>query len=153
MPAVHHRYATVQGRQLFFREAGPSKAPTLVLPHGFPASSFMFRNLIPALSDHYHVIAPDHLGFGLSAAPAVHEFDYTFDALASLTAGLLDTLGVGRYAIYVSADGEQQRSRRTRPAPRSICSTGATSSWRALATGSRGSSANSSPGGNWARSS
>ena len=93
MPAVHHRYATVDGHRLFFREAGDPDAPALVLLHGFPTSSYMFRNLIPALADRYHVIAPDHLGFGLSDAPAVEEFDYTFDALTDLTAGLLRTLG------------------------------------------------------------
>lgn len=102
---VHHRYATVQGRRLFYREAGPADAPALVLLHGFPTSSFMFRELIPALADRYHVIAPDHLGFGLSDAPPVEEFDYTFDALADLTAGLLDHLGITRYAIYVQDYG------------------------------------------------
>jgi pimeloyl-ACP methyl ester carboxylesterase len=102
---VHHRYATVQGRRLFYREAGPADAPTVVLLHGFPTSSFMFRNLIPALADRYHVIAPDHLGFGLSNAPAADEFDYTFDALTDLTAGLLDHLGVTRYAMYVQDYG------------------------------------------------
>ena len=66
----------------------------MVLLHGFPTSSFMFRDLIPRLADSYHVIAPDHLGFGLSDAPSVEEFDYTFDALADLTEGLLDQLGV-----------------------------------------------------------
>jgi Predicted hydrolases or acyltransferases (alpha/beta hydrolase superfamily) len=59
MVIVHHRYATVQGRQLFYRQAGPADAPVLVLLHGFPTSSFMFRNLIPALADRYNVIAPD----------------------------------------------------------------------------------------------
>ena len=82
------------GRRLFYREAGPADAPAVVLLHGFPTSSFMFRDLIPLLADRYHVIAPDHLGFGLSDAPPVDEFDYTFDALADLTAGLLDQLGV-----------------------------------------------------------
>jgi pimeloyl-ACP methyl ester carboxylesterase/catechol 2,3-dioxygenase-like lactoylglutathione lyase family enzyme len=104
MSEVHYRYATVGGRQLFFREAGPA-APVLVLLHGFPTSSFMFRNLIPRLADRYRVIAPDHLGFGLSDAPPVDEFDYTFDALTDLTAGLLDQLGVTRYAIYVQDYG------------------------------------------------
>jgi pimeloyl-ACP methyl ester carboxylesterase len=105
MPAVHHRYATVQGQRLFYQEAGPSEAPTVVLLHGFPTSSFMFRHLIPALGDSYHVIAPDHLGFGLSDAPPADEFTYTFDALADLTAGLLDHLGVTRYAMYVQDYG------------------------------------------------
>ena len=85
-PQVHHRYATVDGQRLFYREAGPADAPAVVLLHGFPTSSFMFRDLIPQLAGSYHVIAPDHLGFGFSDAPAVADFDYTFDALADLTA-------------------------------------------------------------------
>ncbi|MCV7027761.1 alpha/beta fold hydrolase [Mycobacterium sherrisii] len=105
MPVVHHRYSTVDGHRLFFREGGDKAAPALVLLHGFPTSSYMFRNLIPALADRYHVIAPDHLGFGFSDAPPVTEFDYTFDALAELTAGLLSSLGVARYAIYVQDYG------------------------------------------------
>jgi pimeloyl-ACP methyl ester carboxylesterase len=105
MVAVHHRYATVRGQRLFYREAGPADAPAIVLLHGFPTSSFMFRDLIPALADRYRVIAPDHLGFGLSDAPPAGEFDYTFDALADLTAGLLADLGVARYAVYVQDYG------------------------------------------------
>jgi pimeloyl-ACP methyl ester carboxylesterase len=105
MTPVHHRYATVGGRQLFYREAGPADAPAVVLLHGFPASSFMFRGLIPLLADRYRVIAPDHLGFGLSDAPAAADFGYTFDALAGLTAGLLRQLGVTRYAMYVQDYG------------------------------------------------
>lgn len=105
MTAVHHRYANVRGQRLFYRESGPADAPTLVLLHGFPTSSFMFRHLIPALADSYHVIAPDHLGFGLSDAPSVDEFDYTFDALTDLTGDLLDQLGASRYAMYVQDYG------------------------------------------------
>jgi pimeloyl-ACP methyl ester carboxylesterase len=105
MPAVHHRYASVDGRRLFYREAGEPADPTVLLLHGFPTSSYMFRHLIPALADGYHVIAPDHLGFGLSDAPPVDEFDYTFDALTDLTANLLRTLGVDRYAMYVQDYG------------------------------------------------
>jgi pimeloyl-ACP methyl ester carboxylesterase len=105
MTAVHHRYATVEGRRLFYREAGPADAPVIVLLHGFPTSSYMFRELVPALAARYRVIAPDHLGFGLSDAPGVDEFDYTFDALTELTAGLLAQLGVTRYAIYVQDYG------------------------------------------------
>jgi pimeloyl-ACP methyl ester carboxylesterase len=101
MATVHHRYATVRGQCLFYREAGPADAPTVVLLHGFPTSSTMFRNLIPLLADRYHVIAPDHLGFGFSDAPAVEEFDYTFDALADLTVDLLRQLRVDRFALYV----------------------------------------------------
>lgn len=102
---VHHRYATVDGQRIFYREAGDPGAPAIVLLHGFPTSSFMFRDLIPRLADRYHVIAPDHLGFGFSAAPSVAEFDYSFDALTDLTAGLLDQLGLSRYAIYVQDYG------------------------------------------------
>ncbi len=105
MSQIHNRYATVAGHQLFYREAGPADAPVLVLLHGFPTSSFMFRNLIPQLADRYRVIAPDHLGFGLSDAPPVEEFDYSFDALTDLTAGLLDALGISRYAMYVQDYG------------------------------------------------
>lgn len=105
MPAVHHRYATVDGHRLFYRESGDPTAPTVLLLHGFPTSSYMFRHLIPALADRYHVIAPDHLGFGLSDAPSVDEFDYTFDGLTDLTAGLLRGLGVERYAMYVQDYG------------------------------------------------
>jgi len=105
MVEVHHRYATVDGHRLFYREAGDPAKPALVLLHGFPASSFMFRTLIPLLGADYHVIAPDHLGFGLSDAPGADEFKYTFDALTDLTAGLLAQLGVERYAIYVQDYG------------------------------------------------
>ena len=102
---IHHRYATVDGRRLFYREAGSPDAPAIVLLHGFPTSSYMFRNLIPQLAERYHVIAPDHLGFGHSDAPTVDEFTYTFDALTDLTEGLLQQLGLTRYAIYVQDYG------------------------------------------------
>lgn len=105
MSTVHHRYADVSGHRIFYREAGDADAPALVLLHGFPTSSFMFRELIPALAGRFHVIAPDHLGFGLSDAPPVDAFTYTFDALADLTARLLGRLGVSRYAIYVQDYG------------------------------------------------
>lgn len=102
---AHHRTTEVDGHQLFYREAGDPSAPTIVLLHGFPTSSFMFRELIPALADDFHVVAPDMLGFGLSDAPSAEEFAYSFDALAALTAGLLQQLGVERYAIYVQDYG------------------------------------------------
>jgi pimeloyl-ACP methyl ester carboxylesterase len=72
--------------RFFYREAGHAGAPVLVLLHGYPTSSHMFRALIPLLADKYHVVAPDHLGFGLSDAPTVDEFDYSFDALTQITA-------------------------------------------------------------------
>lgn len=105
MTAVHHRTTDVSGHRVFYREAGDPAAPTVVLLHGYPTSSHMFRHLIPLLADRYHVLAPDHLGFGLSDAPDAEAFDYTFDALADVTAQLLAQLGVERYAIYVQDYG------------------------------------------------
>jgi pimeloyl-ACP methyl ester carboxylesterase len=102
---THHRYAEVLGRQLFYREAGPSDAPVVVLLHGTPASSHMYRHLIPALADRYRVIAPDYPGFGHSERPAVTDFDYTFDTLADHVDALLDQLSVSRYALYVQDYG------------------------------------------------
>jgi len=96
---VHHDYTTVQGHRLFYREAGEADAPVIVLLHGFPSSSHMFRHLIPLLANDYRVIAPDYLGFGLSDAPPAADVAYTFDLLADLTAGLLRNLGVDRHAI------------------------------------------------------
>ncbi|GAA4242676.1 alpha/beta hydrolase [Actinomadura meridiana] len=105
MSSVRHRTATVDGHEIFYREAGSVDAPAIVLLHGFPTSSFMFRELIPLLAADYHVIAPDHLGFGHSDAPLVDEFTYTFDALTDLTSGLLDRLGLDHYALYVQDYG------------------------------------------------
>ncbi|MER5778267.1 alpha/beta hydrolase [Streptomyces sp. NPDC002039] len=105
MVAVHHRTMDVDGLTVFYREAGPSDAPVLLLLHGYPTSSHMFRRLIPALAGHYRVIAPDHIGFGRSSAPSVTDFPYTFDALAEVTRGFLSGLGVHRYAIYVQDYG------------------------------------------------
>lgn len=99
--AVHHRTTTVNGLEVFYREAGDAEAPAVVLLHGFPTSSHMFRNLIPALADRYRVIAPDHIGFGQSAMPSLAEFPYTFEALTDVTSDLLGRLGVDRYAMYV----------------------------------------------------
>jgi pimeloyl-ACP methyl ester carboxylesterase len=103
--AVHHRTATIDGLEVFYREAGDPEAPAVVLLHGFPTSSHMFRHLIPALADRYHVIAPDHIGFGQSAMPSPQDFRYTFDALTEVTSGLLQHLGVDRFAMYVQDYG------------------------------------------------
>jgi pimeloyl-ACP methyl ester carboxylesterase len=97
--------AEIHGQTVFYREAGPAEAPTIVLLHGFPASSHMFRELIPALADRYHVIAPDHIGFGRSSAPPVEEFDYTFDRLTEITLDLLDHLGVRQSVLYIQDYG------------------------------------------------
>ena len=105
MPAVHHHTVTLDGLDVFYREAGPQDAPVILLLHGFPTSSHMFRHLIPALADRYHVIAPDHIGYGRSSAPSVDEFGYTFDNLAAVTQSLLSHLGIDRYAMYVQDYG------------------------------------------------
>ena len=99
-PTQHHT-VKINGLDIFYREAGSKEAPTLLLLHGFPTSSHMFRNLIPALSDRYHVIAPDYPGYGLSSMPQVGEFNYTFDNLASLVEQFIQKLGLKSYSLYV----------------------------------------------------
>jgi pimeloyl-ACP methyl ester carboxylesterase len=101
IPVTYHRTAAIDGIRIFYREAGPADGPVVLLLHGFPTSSHMFRNLIPALADRYHVIAPDYPGYGQSDMPARAEFAYTFDRFAELVDGLLDHLGANRYAMYV----------------------------------------------------
>ena len=103
--ATSYRTETIEGHELFFREAGDPARPTIVLLHGFPASSFMFRELIGALADRFHLVAPDHVGFGNSAMPAVDEFDYTFERLSEITLAFLDELGLDRFALYVQDYG------------------------------------------------
>ncbi|MEV8589770.1 alpha/beta fold hydrolase [Streptomyces sp. NPDC051180] len=102
---THHRTVTVRGHEIAYREAGPADAPVLLLLHGFPTSSHMFRDLIPLLAPHYRLIAPDHLGFGRSAAPSASDFDYTFAELASLTDEFTQALGLERYALYIQDYG------------------------------------------------
>src|ERR1700685_2767061 len=101
LPVTHHRTIKIDGVSIFYREAGPSDAPVVLLLHGFPTSSHMFRNLIPALADRYHVIAPDYPGFGESGAPDHKAFAYTFAHYADIVEVLLAQLGVGSYAIYL----------------------------------------------------
>ncbi|MGB3374222.1 MAG: alpha/beta hydrolase [Microbacterium sp.] len=101
MPTVHHRTISVDGLDVFYREAGPADAPVIVLLHGYPTSSHMFRHLIPALADRYRVVAPDHIGFGRSAAPSVDDFAYTFDSLARITRRFLEQIGVTRFTVFV----------------------------------------------------
>jgi pimeloyl-ACP methyl ester carboxylesterase len=98
---MHHRTMSIEGVDVFYREAGPADAPAVVLLHGFPSSSNMFRNLIPALADRYHVIAPDYPGFGHSAMPDRSKFRYSFAHFADITDALLTRLGVSHYALYV----------------------------------------------------
>jgi pimeloyl-ACP methyl ester carboxylesterase len=98
---VYHRTVQVDGLDIFYREAGPKDAPTVLLLHGFPTSSHMFRNLIPALADRYHVIAPDYPGYGSSSAPAVEDFEYTFDNLADVVEQFTDKVGLKKYSLYL----------------------------------------------------
>ena len=98
---ITYREAVVDGHKIFYREAGPKTAPTLLLLHGFPTSSHMFRNLIPILADQYHVIAPDLPGFGFSDAPDRKHFRYTFEHLANLIDKFSQTIALERYTLYV----------------------------------------------------
>ena len=98
---VFHRTIEVDGLDIFYREAGPKDAPTVLLLHGFPTSSHMFRNLIPALADKYHVVAPDYPGYGNSSAPSVDDFDYTFDNLANVVEQFTEKVGLKKYSIYL----------------------------------------------------
>jgi pimeloyl-ACP methyl ester carboxylesterase len=101
-----YQHATVRGLKMFYREAGSKESPTIVLLHGFPSSSHMFRDLIPRLADRFHVIAPDYIGFGYSEAPNVTEFEYTFDNLAVYVDDLLfNALGLKKFSIYVQDYG------------------------------------------------
>ena len=102
---THYRTIRIDGVDLFYREAGSKAAPLVVLLHGFPTSSRMYRNLIPALASRYHVIAPDYPGFGQSSVPNRKQFEYRFARFAELIDGLLAQLGADRYALYVQDYG------------------------------------------------
>lgn len=96
-----HKTVAVDGLDIFYREARSENAPTILLLHGFPTSSHMFRNLIPALSDQFHLVAPDYPGFGNSSMPKVDEFDYTFDRMADVVDLLIEKLGLNKYSLYL----------------------------------------------------
>ena len=98
---VFYRSATIDGVKMFYREAGPADGPVVLLLHGFPTSSHMFRNLIPLLADRYRVIAPDYPGFGESGAPDHKQFVYSFGHYADMVDSLLGQIGAGSYAMYV----------------------------------------------------
>ena len=101
-PTVFYRTLNVEGLEIFYREAGPRDAPTVLLLHGFPSSSHMFRNLIPMLADKYHVVAPDFPGYGESSAPSVNDFDYSYERLATVTEKFTEKLNLSSYALYLS---------------------------------------------------
>ena len=98
---TEHKTINIDGVDVFYREAGPVDAPTILLLHGFPTSSHMFRNLIPALSDRFHLVAPDYPGFGNSEQPSMDKFDYTFDGLAKLMEGFVKAKGIEKYSVYL----------------------------------------------------
>jgi pimeloyl-ACP methyl ester carboxylesterase len=98
---ISYKRATVDGNRIFYREAGPEGAPTILLLHGFPTSSHMFRNLIPELADRYHLVAPDLPGFGFSDAPNRTQFRYTFENLTMAIDSFIQSIGIERFAIYV----------------------------------------------------
>ncbi len=104
-PRVTHRTVKVGELDLFYREAGPKGGPAILLLHGFPTSSQMFRNLIPALADRYRVVAPDYPGYGHSSMPPHDQFEYTFDNLAKVIDEFTDKVGLTRYALYVQDYG------------------------------------------------
>ena len=102
---TYHRTAEVDGLEIFYREAGSRSNPTILLLHGFPTSSHMFRNLIEDLSDEFHLIAPDYPGFGNSSMPPADQFEYTFDNISRVVEQLLDQLNITRYSIYIQDYG------------------------------------------------
>ncbi len=104
-PRVSYRTVKVDGLDIFYREAGPADGPAILLLHGFPTSSHMFRNLIPALADTYRVIAPDYPGYGQSSAPPVESFEYSFDNLARVMDTFTETVGLTKFAVYVQDYG------------------------------------------------
>jgi pimeloyl-ACP methyl ester carboxylesterase len=101
IPHASVKRVEADGLTVFYREAGPSRAPVVLLLHGFPESSFMYRELIPRLADRYRVIAPDLPGFGFTEVPAQRKYPYTFDSLAQTVAAFTDALDLQRYALYV----------------------------------------------------
>jgi pimeloyl-ACP methyl ester carboxylesterase len=101
MTAIKYRSAEIDGLKVFYREAGAASAPALLLLHGFPSASHMFRDLIPLLADRFHIVAPDLPGFGQSDIPARSEFAYTFDHIAGVIDRFTEVIGLERFAVYV----------------------------------------------------
>lgn len=104
---IRHRTIDIDGIEIFYREAGPADAPVLLLPHGYPSSSFQYRHLMPALADRWRVAAPDFPGFGYSATPARTRFAYTFEAYADLLDRFTEQVGLDRHTLYLFDYGSQ----------------------------------------------
>ncbi|MER7893011.1 alpha/beta hydrolase [Micromonospora sp. NPDC094482] len=117
---VRHRRVSVDGVDVFYREAGPAQAPVVLLPHGYPCSSFQYRNLMAALGDRWRLIAPDLPGFGYSATPDPADFDYTFAGYGRFLRRFVDTLDLPRYAIYLHDYGSQHGFRLAMSAPERV---------------------------------
>ena len=98
---VHHQTVAVDGLNVFYREAGPRGAPGVLLLHGFPSSSFMFRHVLPALADRYRMVAPDYPGFGYSCFPDPDQFDYSFENYARVLDAFIQVVGLDRYVLYL----------------------------------------------------
>ena len=105
-PVAHH-FTEVDGMRIFYREAGPHGAPVLLLPHGYPCSSFQFRRLMPALADRWRLVAPDYPGFGLSDTPDASRFGYDFDTYAAFLDAFRERLGIGRHVLWLHDYGSQ----------------------------------------------
>lgn len=101
MPSTLHKTVDIEGLEIFYREAGSRDAPTILLLHGFPTSSHMFRNLLPVLADEYHLIAPDYPGFGNSSMPSLGQFAYRFDRIAEVIDRFIEKLGLEHFSLYV----------------------------------------------------
>jgi len=101
VPGVVYRTVTIEDVDIFYREAGDPDRPTLLLLHGFPTSSHMFRDLITELADEFHLVAPDYPGYGFSSMPAVDEFDYSFDNVSRIMEKFVDTIGLDRFSLYL----------------------------------------------------
>ena len=123
---TRHKTIEIDGLDIFDREAGDPDAPTILLLHGFPTSSHMFRNLIPALADEFHLIAPDYPGFGASSMPRVDEFAYSFDKLADIAEKLTIKLNLSSYFLYLMDYGAPVGCRLAAKYPRyrTFCSGG-----------------------------
>lgn len=106
-PPLEHRRIDIDGIEIFYREAGPLHGPVVLLPHGYPSSSFQFRNFMPALADRWRLIAPDYPGFGYSATPERARFSYTFEGYAELLDRFAAAIGLKRYVLYLHDYGSQ----------------------------------------------
>jgi pimeloyl-ACP methyl ester carboxylesterase len=117
---ITYHTTDVNGLKVFYRESGPSDAPKLLLLHGYPSASHMFRDLIPRLADRFHIVAPDLIGFGQSDMPGRDTFTYTFEALTDVLEGFTGAVGFNRYALYVFDYGAPAGFRLAVRQPKSI---------------------------------